>query len=406
MNKRCSRSEFLFWAAYILWLVFAVIKLTYLKELMPYKTINNYVEKAVIVLLLLKLLDDDKYGFKGILGMVIVGILYYVSIQAQAPGIMIPIYFIYSARNVDYRDIFKVTFAIQLGVMAVSVVCSLNGVILNEVWDEETRARYSLGYTFCTYGSHISFFLTLIYISLRKKINLLETSALLMWNFVWYEITNTRIDLLLCVPAIVGCYVLSKLKFEVKDNWFMRTLLMPAGPVMAGVAIVGQWFYQNGHPVWEKFNSLLNSRLYYGHEAIQNYGFSFWGNYIKWIGRGGIRKHPDWIYNYVDCSYLKYLLHYGIFFFGILMLGMVLVGRAVAKESNLGLAIGFLFWLIYGMIDAELFELAFQPFMLLLGTACKEFTQTEKDIMLWKKIEWNNENSGVNIRNDFVKWRF
>ena len=159
MSTKLKRSELLFYVAYILWLVFAVMKLTYLKDLVPYKTINEFVENVVMVLLLLKLLDDDRHGLKGMVGIAIVGILYYVSIQAKAPGIMIPIYFIYSARNINYKDIFKVTMAIHLGVMAMSVVCSLNGIILNETWDEETRARYSLGYTFCTYGSHISFFL-------------------------------------------------------------------------------------------------------------------------------------------------------------------------------------------------------------------------------------------------------
>ena len=107
MSKGIKRSELLFYVAYILWLVFAVIRLTYLKELIPFKEINGYVEQAVLVLLLLKLWDDDQYGFKGIVGMVVVGVLYYVSIQAQAPGIMIPIYFIYSARNIDYKNITK-----------------------------------------------------------------------------------------------------------------------------------------------------------------------------------------------------------------------------------------------------------------------------------------------------------
>lgn len=406
MDKRYSRSEFLFFTAYILWLVFAVINLTYLKGLMPYKVLNGYVEKVVLGILLVKFLDDDRYGWRGIIGILVVGILYLVSLRAEAPGMMIPIYFIFSARNIDYRDIFKVTLVIQLSMMAVSVVCSLQGVILNEVWDEDTRARYSLGYTFCTYGSHISFFLTLLYMSLRKKLNLLETFVLLAWNFIWYKATNTRIDLLLCVPAIVVCYGLSKLKFEVKDNWFYRIVFMAAGPVMAGVAIAGQWFYKAGSPLWEKLNSVLNGRLFYGHEAIQNYGFSFWGQYIKWIGRGGIRKHPDWIYNYVDCSYLKYLLHYGIFFFAIFMLAIVLVGKSLPKKKNTGLCIGFVFWLAYGMVDAELFELAFQPFLLLLGCICKEEFQTEKRKAAHGKFGYSCSICGMRFKKDIIKWRF
>ena len=369
MSTKLKRSELLFYVAYILWLVFAVMKLTYLKDLVPYKTINEFVENVVMVLLLLKLLDDDRHGLKGMVGIAIVGILYYVSIQAKAPGIMIPIYFIYSARNINYKDIFKVTMAIHLGVMAMSVVCSLNGIILNETWDEETRVRYSLGYTFCTYGSHISFFLTLMYISVREKIKLVEMIGLLAWNFVWYKVTDTRIDLLLCIPAIVGCYILPKIKVEVKDHWVYRSLLVAAGPVIAGVAIAGQWFFDSSNEIFAKINNVLNGRLQYGYAALHEYGVTFWGQYVKWVGRGGIRKHPDWVYNYADSSYVKYLVHYGIFFTAILLIGVMLVATVIVKEKNNGLAIAFVLWLIYGMIDAELFDLAFHPFMLLIGYA-------------------------------------
>lgn len=372
MEKKLSRSEFVFFVAYALWLLIAVIKLTYLKSLLPFATIKDYVEKITVLLLLIKFIDDDKYGLKGIFGIFIVGVLYYVSIQAQAPGIMIPIYFVFSARNVDYRAIFKVTIAIQLLVMTTSVLCSLTGIIPNEVWDAETRGRYSLGYTFCTYGSHIAFFITLMYMSLRKKLRFLEVIGLLAFNFVWFEATNTRIDLLLCIPAIVGCYALGKLKIEIRDNWFYRIVFMGAGPVIAGGAIAAQWFYVNENAIFSKINTALNGRLYYGNQALHEYGITFLGQYIKWIGRGGVKKNPGWVYNYVDCSYVKYLTHYGLFFLVILLLGIALMANKVIKEKNIGLCVAFLFWLLYGAIDAELFELAFQPFMLMLGCAIYE----------------------------------
>ena len=223
-------------------------------------------------------------------------------------------------------------------------------------------------------------------------------------NFVWYKATNTRIDLLLCVPAIVGCYGLSKLKFEMKDTWLYRGLLMAAGPVMAGVAIAGHWFYESSNVTFEKVNSMLNSRLYYGREAIETYGLSFWGEYVKWIGRGGIKKHPDWVYNYVDCSYLKYLIHYGIFFFIILMLCIIWVGKKLPEKKNTGLVIGFLFWLIYGMIDAELFELGFQPFMLLLGINFDNVYPTEDRICQNNETDFIHKKR-IKIKSNFVKWR-
>ena len=92
------------------------------------------------------------------------------------------------------------------------------------------------------------------------------------------------------------------------------------------------------------------------------------------MGASGNRLHPDWVYNYVDCSYLKYLLNYGLIFFILLMLAIVLLGKWVADTRNPGMVIAYLIWLAFGMIDAELFELAFQPFMLLLAKPLVEMT--------------------------------
>lgn len=373
MNKRFTRSEFLFLMAYVLWLLFAAIRLTYLKNLFAFSTVNGYVEKIVMVLLVLKLIEDDRYGLRGTIGMIIVGMMYYISIKANAPGIMIPVYFIFSARNVDYREIFKATLLVQLSVMAVSVVCSLSGVIPNEVWMAGDRERYSLGYTFCTYGSHISLFLTLIYMSLRKRIHLEEAVLLLLWNYVWYGVTDTRTDILLCTPAVILCYLFGRHKMPFYNQRIGDALYMLAAPVLGLGAIAAQALYNPNHFRWSAIDNMLSGRLGYGHDAIAEYDLKLWGQYIKWVGAGGQRLHPDWIYNYVDCSYLKYLLQYGIVFLLLLFTGMSLLGKRTFGSDNNGIKVAFIIWVLYGVIDAELFELNFQPFMLLLGYVFTEW---------------------------------
>ena len=78
----------------------------------------------------------------------------------------------------------------------------------------------------------------------------------------------------------------------------------------------------------------------------------------------------------MDCSYLKYLLHYGIVFFVLLMIGIMIMGIWASDTKNVGFQIAFIIWLAFGMIDAELFEPAFQPFMLLLARALCEMKPT------------------------------
>lgn len=393
MNKRLTRSELLFFLAYVLWLVMAVLKLTYLKELISYKTLYSYVEKAVLGLLLLKLVDEDRFDFREVIGIAVLGMLYGVAIQSNAEALVLPLCFIWGARNISYQKIFKVTIFVQTTIMFLSVTASLVGMIPNEVWDVETRARYSLGYTFCTYGSHISFFITLMYMGIRKKINILETFGLLGWNFVWFQLTNTRIDLFLCVPAILCCFILGKLKFDLKRNRICCCFLVGAAPLFSLGAIGIHWFYDYTNPFWNRMNEILNGRLAYGYKALHEYGIPLLGQAIKWVGRGGIKKNPGLVYNYVDCSFVKYSVHYGAIFLSLLILGCIFVGMYVIKENNIGLAIAFLFWLLYGMIDAELFELSFQPFMLLLGCPMAEG--------MWKKAIVK-KNGGINVHRESI----
>lgn len=397
MEKRFTKGEICFFTAYVLWLLFAVIKLTYLQDLIPIKKINGFVEDAVPIILIVKFLEDEKYEKKAFAGLIILGILFYVSKCSNAASIMLTVYFIYSARNIAFEYILKATMAVQLLVMTASVWASLLGIIPNEIWDAETRSRYSLGYTFCTYGSHIFFFMTLMYIALRKRLLLLEVIGLLAGNYIWFFITNTRIDLLLSVPAILLAYVWEYGQKEMKGGFLNKLFFVWSGPLIAVGAVLAHVFYTEGNPIWEWLDLSLNGRLSLGNSAISQYGITFFGQYIKWIGRGSLKKHPDWIYNYVDSSYLKYLLHHGIFFMIVLITGIVLAGiYLVKKEKNKGLCIAFLFWLIYGAVDAELFVLSFQPFILLCGIGfrdafCdKEAGKKKECFRQWKidSIQW------------------
>ncbi len=374
MTKRLTRGEICFFTAYAVWLLSAVINLTYLKELIPsFKQINGFIADVVLLILLIKFLEDEKYEKKALLGLVLLGILFYVSRCSNAESIMMVFYFIYSARNIDFADILKISIGVQLMVMITAVAASLLGIIPNEIWYEMYRVRYSLGYTYCTYGSHVFLFLTLMYIALRKRLGLVEAAGLFAGNYIWFLITDTRIDLLLSIPAVLFAYIWEHGQKEMKNGFWERMCFVWSGPFIAVSAILVHVFFDSENPVWNKLNVLLNNRLVLGRTAIEQYGITFFGQYIKWVGRGGIKKHPDWVYNYVDSSYLKYLLHYGVFFVIVLLTGIVLAGSyLVRKEKKKGYCIAFLFWLLYGAVDAELFVLSFQPFILLCGLGLRE----------------------------------
>lgn len=400
MTKRLTRGEICFFTAYAVWLLFAVINLTYLKELIPsFKQINGFIADVVLLILLIKFLEDETYEKKALLGLVLLGILFYVSRRSNAESIMMVFYFIYSARNIDFADILKISIGVQLLVMITAVAASLLGIIPNEIWYEMYRVRYSLGYTYCTYGSHVFLFLTLMYIALRKRLGLVEAAGLLVGNYLWFLITDTRIDLLLSVPAVLFAYIWEHGQKEMKNGFWERMCFVWSGPFIAAIMIFAHVFYNPENPVWNQLNNRLNNRLILGKSAIEQYGITLFGQYIKWVGRGGLKKHPDWIYNYVDSSYLKYLLNYGVFFLVALLAGIVLAGRyLVGKEKKKGYCVAFLFWLLYGAMDAELFVLSFQPFILLCGLGFRETVyEQQRKVKKANRKKWETGHR---------KWRF
>lgn len=368
MRRSVTRGEFLFFCAYILWLLVSVVKLTYLKSLMPYKEISNIAENIVLLLLALKLMGDEKFTVRDWIGIVVLTLINVIAANAEMPMLFMTVFFIFSARNIDLMSIFKITFIVQMSIMVITVSCALGGIIPNESWDEGARQRLAMGYTFCTYGSHIFFFLSLNYMVLRKKINALEVLGLLVGNYVWYMLTDTRIDLLLSFLAIILVYAWQRMR-KIKWNNVGWSLLLGNVGVLAAIAsIVVQWFYNESNAILFKVNQILNARIWYGWLACKTYGITLLGQAIKWVGRGGIKKDPYKVYNYVDSSFLKFFLNYGLIFFIFLLLGLVIAGIYVQGYQNKALAVAFVFWIIYGMVDAELLELAFHPFMFLLSS--------------------------------------
>ncbi len=387
VRQRFWRSEMLFLAAYSLWLVFAAIRLTDLRKIIPdYADLRSCAITLSMILLALKFYVDDRLDLTALAALLVVGLFVVIFRHTEAEQPLYMILFICSMRNVDYKNVFRVSLVIQALVMGLAVVAVMTGLMENVAWSEYGRVRLAYGYSFCTYGAHIAMFMTLTYMSLKRTLKLWQTILLVGFNLLWFLGTNTNTDLYLFMLAVMGCILISLGRTGFSDRRWAKAVFMLAGPVIAGVSLAAQFLYVDSDWRWFKVNGFLNNRLKLGHMGIEEYGITLWGQKIKWVGAGSMRKNPGLIYNYVDCSYLKYLLHYGIVFEILLLIGIVLLGKFVAEQKNPGLQVAFLCWLLFGAIDAELFHMDFQPIMLLLGCVFMS-GQREKNTVLKSNMQ-------------------
>lgn len=364
-----TRSHLLFLTSYAIWVSFALLRYTYIGKMFSFSHYRTEVSLIVLFLLALKFGDDGVYHIRNFIGLAItfyIGIIEYF-VQDRTVAIFILCVFILSSGNVAFDDILKTALLIDVCIFVVTVTLSIKGIIPNNVWDVGIRERYDLGFTYCTFSSHLMLFITMIYCCIRKRISFSETMVLGFLNIWLFSYTDTRLDLFIVLPYLLYFYIWTIFSNTVNDHWFNRVLFEYGGIILASISILAQAMYNPNINLYVMFNNLLSNRLELGNNAISEYGFHLFGQQIKWVGQGSLKKNPLLTYNYVDCSFLKYTLNYGIIF--SIMLGIVLIyiGRRAIEKKNQALCVSLLFLYVFAMVDAELCVLAFHPFLLTAG---------------------------------------
>lgn len=384
MDRYREREERLFLAAYLLWMTYSVLRITMWGEIEAVDIVCQYLRKTAYLLLVIRFLLKKRYTKKDIAGifLIISGCLLsaYSVYNTQLIAVVI---FVCFAGDVRFEKILKYTLILQGAIMIVTIAASQAGIIEDAIWYEGERVRHSLGYQYCGYPAHLLLFMTLMWFCLRKKAYLADAVLLLAANYVMYAVTDSRTDFYLAVLGIVGFFVWGR-SYRSKAIRMFRDFATKYGfGLLAVISIAAHMFYDPANAWMQKINQILNGRLELGYNAIQQYGFSLLGEKIKWYGQGSLKTNPDRIYNYVDCSFLKEALSYGVIFLLVLAAGYYLLGKYIAKHEEHMLGWATLMSLAYSVINAHLCVLTFNVFVLALGilfTDDTEKTVPEDDV--------------------------
>ncbi len=373
MKEYRKRDEQLFLAAYSLWLVSAVLSFTLWQRYDIVDLLCEYLRKTGYLLLVLRFLLKPRYTKQDIAGVFTIIFVCGLTAHAEYNNQLIPVViFVCNAGNVRMNKILKITLVIQTLLMIATIIGSQTGLIKDQIWYEGDRVRHSLGYDYCGYPAHLLLFMTLMWMCLRKKVRLPDGLVLLVLNYLMYIYTDSRTDFYLSVLGIAGFYVWERIG-QFRPLEVFRSIMTRYGFHLACIlSIAIHWIYNPENVFMARINVALNNRLQLGLDAIRTYGFSLFGDQIRWFGQGSLKDDPTRIYNYVDCSFLKEGLTFGILFLLLLAVGFYLAGRKIdnRKEYRLGWAV--LISLAYSVINAHLCVLTFNVFILVLGTVFSE----------------------------------
>lgn len=369
MEKREKWSEILYLTAFVLWLFIGLIKYTYFKDIFPVSKIDNYVFYVVLLLLLAKLTVDFIFDFKHVAGLFL--LLLFMTIAWAGGRLQFAVMFalIYSASGVSFEKILKASFVLQLLVFLSTIAACRTGVLADTVWTDGNRLRHGLGFTHCMLASHFGLYLSLIYIVLVKKMTLVRAIVIIGLNYILYRYTMGRTDMYLSVLFVILAFCFGNLGQRIRGERIFGWLAALIPWISLGVSVVLTRIYVWNDPIWHRLNSVLNNRLTFAQLGAQNYGFTWFGQKIRWVGVSSLTYHPEWTYNYVDNSYLMMMFTYGTLFILCYCAAMSYVLYHKMKKKETMLMVCLVVTLIFGLINPQSMYLTYNPFLVLLAAA-------------------------------------
>lgn len=369
VKKKIPETEILFFIAYSVWLIVGLLRITYFKEYIPMKEMVDYAQKTVFLLFLAQFILEMPIGKRELRGILFLVFAWIVCCVGKRYDIFSVFCLVYSARTVNLRKVFAVTLVIETAMLLLTIAAAGTGLIENELWALEgnQRFRYALGYTYCTYPSHILFFTTMLYLCVRERIRVVEALGLSLLNYGMYRLTDTRTDLLLAVPIIWIACLWCRKKGTVKKNIVSNVCVQYSFIIAYIVSLFGQYYYQCENSIFARLNQFLNGRLQFGYEAIHKYGIALFGRYVKWVGQGTLKAKPGSVYDYVDNAFLQLTINYGLIFMIMLAVLFCIAAGWAMQNGKRALCLALIGALGFAVINAELCVITFNTILIALS---------------------------------------
>ncbi len=237
--------------------------------------------------------------------------------------LVISVICIFAFMNVDRAGLFQNLLLEKAGFLAVSVVCSVTGIIptqsenyerLYSFFGEGTVYRRSLGFTnYNTLGLIVFELVTLYVLYIREKygrsLRAKEYIFLAGTVFLNYVVSGSR-------TAMVGG-VLLLVAMVLSDLGWLKSGMMKAiiTAVITGGCCVfsaGIMLLHDWNPVlYQKLDNILQARLLFVYRYMLKFGIKVFGNNTKDLtGFWGNEEGFSWIA--LDCGYAVMMIRYGV----------------------------------------------------------------------------------------------
>lgn len=385
--KNNTRRESVFLIAWAIFTCTIIVGVTFLKNQDGYEPIGM-ATKIIRILsygLCAVLILRHSYTRKSILCIAVAAGIILISTLMSSNTVMVwCILFIVAAMDVDIDKIFGVSVIFRIIMIGGTLALTCAGVIEDYVFSASTRARHGLGFDWATTGPILFLFLSLTYICVRKEnLKIIELAVIEVIHCIFYHYTDTNMTFYMGTLSVIIflCSILVKKKWYITER--LGYLICFAPTVIGILAILLHVSYDGSNAVWAKLNNLMSGRLSLGYDAFRTYGLTLFGQNIEWVGFGIDESGVG--YNYVDCSYLQYMLEYGVIFLVLVLTIYTLIIYRAVKHKNYYLVWACLITLVFSVTEPWLFNFTFNPIPIAVLAKMKDRNDERDEILTYEE---------------------
>ena len=282
--------------------------------------------------------------------------------------------FVLGARNVDFKRIIKIYLTIGLLLLAFVVLSAMVGLIRNLVYrrDMTNIVRQSFGIAYPTdFAAHV-LYLILAYAYLKfGKIKWYDYVVFLAAAVFLVKFSYARLSAYAIILSIPVLWIGQRAQTDHLLSRFIASFYWTVPILSAYLVIIASYFFTPSNKILTKVNNASSGRLFLGHKAISEYGFSMFGKQIiehGWGGANGLKMSQNAPANYffVDSSFLRMTILYGIIMAIIILLAMTKISWESFQKGSFALASIIVIVSVSAMVEQRLLDLAYDPFLIAL----------------------------------------
>ena len=329
----------------------------------------TFLNFIIISLLLLKILiyDRKNSNFKALIFTAFATIIFSIfllSFSTVNPLAMcMYILFIIAADNVDFKKLCLAVFVTSMVIISFVTCMSQFGRITDFITFAYNKPRHSFGFVYPTdYAAHWLFaFLAYFYFREGKlkwfDYPIILLSALFLKYFCNPKTSFIGIMSILVLSVLFRTKWFYKLFDKAKKFLLASPVIMAAFSILATL-ILGSYLSSKG---FNMENSIIH-RLTTGMKMISRYGFQLQGNYVLEEGFGGSNA-PIKDYTFIDNSYLKIALNYGLIMLAVILLYLTLMILKGLRKKDYALVAVIVVVLVSCILEHHLIDFSYNIFM-------------------------------------------